>query len=44
MANNPRGLLRHFIKENYADEIEETKSLHQQSRVGIDYNKLTVIY
>ena len=40
MANNPRGLLRHFIKENYADEIEETKSLHQQSRVGIDYNKL----
>ena len=40
MVNNPRGLLRDFIEENYRDEIEESRSLHQQSRVSIDYNKL----
>ncbi len=40
MAYNAKGLLRKFIEDNYSDEIEEYKSLHQQSRVNIDYNKL----
>ena len=40
MAYNAKGLLRKFIKDNYSEEIDEYRSLHQQSRVNIDYNKL----
>ena len=40
MAYNPKGLLRQFIKTHYNDEIEECRSLHQQSKVSIDYNLL----
>ena len=40
MAYNPKGLLRQFIKTHYLDEIEQSRSLHQQSKVSIDYNLL----
>lgn len=40
MSINPRRLLNEFIKENYHDDIEKCKSLHRQSKVNIDYNKL----
>lgn len=40
MTYNQIGLLRDFIKKNYSDEIEENRSLHRQSKVSIDYNKL----
>jgi len=40
MAYNPKGLLRNFIKTHYLDEIEQSRSLHQQSKVSIDYTSL----
>ena len=40
MAYNPQGLLRDFINNNYADEIEYCRSLHQQSKVNIDFEEL----
>ena len=40
MAYNPKGLLRKFINNTYADEIEQIRSLHQQSKISIDYNLL----
>jgi len=40
MAYNPKGLLRNFIKDTYTDEIEQVRSLHQQSKVSIDYQLL----
>ena len=40
MSVNPRRLLNEFIKENYHDYIEKSKSLTRQSKVNIDYNKL----
>ena len=40
MAYNPRGLLRKFIDNNHKDEIELNRSLHQQSKVSIDYTEL----
>ncbi len=40
MAYNPLGLLKQFIKDNYTDEIEEYRSLHQQSKVSVDFKKL----
>ena len=38
MAHNPRGLLRNYIKTFHKDEITEVRSLHQQSKISIDYN------
>ena len=40
MAYNPKGLLRQFIKTHYLNEIEQSRSLHQQSKVSIDYTSL----
>ena len=40
MVYNPRGLLRDYIKTHYLDEIEYNRSLHQQSKVSIDYTSL----
>ena len=40
MAYNPKGLLRKFINNTYADELEQVRSLHQQSKISIDYNLL----
>ena len=40
MAYNPKGLFRNFINQNHGDEIEQIRSLHQQSKVSIDYNQL----
>ena len=40
MAHNPKGLLRNFIKTQYKDEIKEVRSLHQQSKISIDYHQL----
>ena len=40
MAYNPRGLLREYIKNTHKKEIEQLRSLHQQSKVSIDYQQL----
>lgn len=40
MVYNPKGLLRNYIKKFHAEEIIEVRSLHQQSRISIDYQKL----
>jgi replicative DNA helicase Mcm len=40
MAYNPKGLFKNFIKNNHADEIKEVRSLHQQSKISIDYIQL----
>jgi hypothetical protein len=37
MAYNPKGLFKNFINNNHGDEIEQVRSLHQQSRISIDY-------
>lgn len=39
MANNPKGLLRNYIKKFHSNEITEVRSLHQQSKISIDYNQ-----
>ena len=38
MAHNPKGLLRTYIKNVHTNEIEQVRSLHQQSKISIDYN------
>ena len=40
MAYNPKGLLRTYIDNVHTNEIEEVRSLHQQSKISIDYNQL----
>ena len=40
MAHNPKGLLRTYIDNVHNNEIEEVRSLHQQSKISIDYNQL----
>ena len=40
MAHNPKGLLRKYIKKFHSNEITEVRSLHQQSKISIDYNQL----
>ena len=37
MAYNPKGLFKNFINNHHGDEIEQVRSLHQQSRISIDY-------
>ena len=40
MAHNPKGLLRNYIEKFHSNEITEVRSLHQQSKISIDYNQL----
>ena len=40
MAYNPKGLLRTYIDNVHNNEIQEVRSLHQQSKISIDYNQL----
>ena len=40
MAYNPKGLLRQYIKKHHSNEITDVRSLHQQSKISIDYNSL----
>ena len=40
MAYNPKGLLRNYIKKFHNNEITEVRSLHQQSKISIDYQNL----
>ena len=40
MAYNPKGLLRTYIDNVHKNEIQEVRSLHQQSKISIDYNQL----
>ena len=40
MAHNPKGLLRNYINTYHVDELEQVRSLHQQSRISIDYQTL----
>ena len=40
MAYNPKGLLRKYIKKYHRNEIQQVRSLHQQSKVSIDYTNL----
>ena len=40
MAHNPKGLLRTYIDNVHNNEIKEVRSLHQQSKISIDYNQL----
>ena len=40
MAYNPKGLLRKYIKKYHSNDIKQVRSLHQQSKVSIDYNHL----
>ena len=40
MAYNPKGLLREYIKTTHSNEITEVRSLHQQSKISIDYQQL----
>jgi len=40
MAYNPKGLLRQYIKKHHGNEIEQVRSLRQQSKISIDYQKL----
>ena len=40
MAHNPKGLLRKYIKTFHKNEITEVRSLHQQSKISIDYPNL----
>lgn len=40
MAYNPKGLLRTYIKDHHSDELTEVRSLHQQSKISIDYTSL----
>ena len=40
MAYNPKGLLRRYVKTYHSNEIKQIRSLHQQSKVSIDYDNL----
>ena len=40
MAYNPKGLLRNYIKKFHNNEITQVRSLHQQSKISIDYHNL----
>ena len=40
MAYNPKGLLRRYVKTYHSNEIKQIRSLHQQSKVNIDYTSL----
>ena len=40
MAYNPKGLLRTYIDNVHNNEIQEVRSLHQQSKISIDYTQL----
>jgi len=40
MVYNPKGLLKRYVKTYHSNEITQTRSLHQQSKVSIDYNNL----
>ena len=40
MAYNPKGLLREYIKTTHRNELTEVRSLHQQSKISIDYQQL----
>ena len=40
MAYNPKGLLRNYIKKFHNNEITQVRSLHQQSKISIDYQNL----
>lgn len=40
MAYNPKGLLRQYIKTHHNNEITQVRSLHQQSKISIDYHSL----
>ena len=37
---NPKGLLREYIKTHHKNDLTEVRSLHQQSKVSIDYHHL----
>ena len=39
MAHNPKGLLREYIKTFHKNDLTEIRSLHQQSKISIDYNQ-----
>ena len=36
---NPKGLLREYIKTHHKNDLTEVRSLHQQSKISIDYNQ-----
>ena len=40
MAYNPKGLLREYIQTFHKNELTEVRSLHQQSKISIDYHQL----
>ena len=40
MAHNPKGLLKNYIKTYHNNDLQACRSLHQQSKVSIDYNHL----
>ena len=40
MAYNPKGLFKDYIKQYHTNDLQQCRSLHQQSKVSIDYNQL----
>ena len=40
MAYNPKGLFKNYIQTYHHNDLQQCRSLHQQSKVSIDYNHL----